>query len=226
MKWVLGTILTLIIISVLFVLKYGITPRALAIIKPTYFDKKQEIGAVIFRRLFQDMKQINGILVETDPSIRDGEDVWLGLLKVASLYGKKMDFIIQHHELKTLTDRIPSVRMDLIKHKKEVRRLLVSALQSKKNVLIHGPIETPLKDLNLLTITQQTFVVHPKDEESLQCPDQGDKTTHKSCQALHLSRRYYRKKLKSDRISAALEKFKDNTFTLFIYEPIYESSHP
>ena len=207
-------------------LKYGLAPRALPIIRPTYFDGKQEIGGVVFRRLFQEMRNINGILVETNPAVKDGEQVWLGLLKVASQYGKKFDFIIQHHELEILTDQIPSVQIDLIENKEELKKLLRIAVQSGKNILIHGPIGTDLSNIeelggDVFTITQQVFVIHQRNEKHLikQCPNQEDRITHKSCQALHLSRRYYRKKLKADKLSAALEKFKNNKFTLFIHEP-------
>ena len=226
MKWVLVIISILIVFSVISVFKYGLAPRAVPIMRPTYFNDKQEIGGVIFRRLFQDMKKINGILVETDPTIENGERVWLGLLKVASQYGKKFDFIIQHQELKILTNQIPSVTMDFIENKKEFHNLFLAALQSGKHILIHGPLNTELphsKSLkgNVFTITQQIFVTHPEDEKYLleQCPNKKDRVIHKGCQALHLSRRYYRKKLRIDRLAAALEKFKNSKFTLFIHEP-------
>ena len=226
MRWVLGLVFISITLSVFGVLRYGLAPKSLPIIKPTYFNKKQEIGAVIFRRLFQDMKELDGLLAETSPSIQNGEEVWRGFLKVAAQYGKKFDLIIQHEKLEPLTNYIPLIQMDLIKNNQEFQNLLKQSLQEGQTILIHGPIDTKLPDIKtmgkkIFTLSQQIFATHPSEEKILQesCPESKDKIFHKSCQALHLSKKYYRKNLRRDKLSAALEKFKRNSFTLFIHEP-------
>ena len=52
MKWILGACLFTVALSVFLVFRYGLAPKSLRVIKPTYFEEKEEIGGVLFRRHF------------------------------------------------------------------------------------------------------------------------------------------------------------------------------
>ena len=251
-RWVFGILSFSIVLSLISVFKYGLNPRSLPIIKPTYFDNKQQIGAVIFRRLFQEVRQVRGVFVRTSPNIKNGEDIWRGFFKVAFHHGKKFHLIVQHHDaekgisgatgmMEDLPDGVSYLYMDF-KSKEESERLLKEALRSGQNIFVHGSTDLSedmnqweldqwngdiknyrdIKGPGFLTITQQIFVTQPLDEKMIleTCPDPRDVITYKGCQALHLSRRYYKKKLRSDRISAALERYKRDELTLFVHEPL------
>ena len=171
---------------------------------------------------------MDGLFVETSPQIRSGEEVWGGLLKVAALYGKQFDVLIQHKGIRGIKARLPIIQMDFIHQSRELELSLKKLFLEGKRVLIHGPTGISWPDIDaiamkkkILVISQQIFVVHPSEEKQLveACPNEKDRVFHKSCQALHLSRRSYRKKLERNRMSAALERFKSHSLTLFIHEP-------
>src|SRR5262245_22285128 len=84
MKRVLWILLALALSTgVYFTIRYGLRPKPIPILNVTEFSNGEQIGAVIYRRLRQNIRQERLVVLGSLPELAVSADVWNGFLKTA-----------------------------------------------------------------------------------------------------------------------------------------------
>src|SRR4051812_31508713 len=97
--WIVASIF--ISTGVYFTIRYGLRPKPIPVLNVTEFANAQEIGAVIYRRLRQEIRTEHILLLGSTPKLPGYADIRAGLLKTASADSLKISVVLQREGLKT-----------------------------------------------------------------------------------------------------------------------------
>src|SRR4051812_29815498 len=82
-RWVWILVSIFISTGVYFTIRYGLRPKAIPVLNATEFAEVPQIGAVIYKRLRQEIRTEQLLLLGSTPELAGYEDLWVGLLKSA-----------------------------------------------------------------------------------------------------------------------------------------------
>ncbi len=212
MKNVLYVLLPLLVITLMvwFIAKWGLNPRAVGVMKPSFFDQPEELGAVLYRRFFVELESspvvvwgtqsqspehlavVAGFLAQGADQPRqviiDEELAWSGGPQFDG--AQVLDFQSQYDELKKVIEAtIPEGQPVLL-----VTRYAYSAQKVGMNTLAKDLREE--LGVPLFTITHLPMATNADQEGELfpQCTVMNDKgLSELGCLALAKSRSIYRK---------------------------------
>lgn len=99
-RWLWFLVSIVISTGVYFTIRYGLRPKPIPVMNATEFAESAQIGAVIYKRLRQEIRAEKVILLGSTPDLADYEQVWAGLLKTALADQLKIPVLFQHESLK------------------------------------------------------------------------------------------------------------------------------
>jgi hypothetical protein len=226
-------------VAVFFLLRYGVGPRPIGIMKPTEFERGEQIGAVVYRRLRQDFRNESRVVLGVQPATESHLDMISGFLRTAAAEGGAYDVLI-------LDPRLPGPRgipplqvmsFDLNKdaeqianvlkvyHRENKRVVLVTANHFSTHLIKENPIhrlETILQK-PILAISLTQLALRRDEERKLEPPCVGGAhnvqgTAPLGCAILRQSQRLYRKNLTPKaEILATMEQHGLTDYLLFIH---------
>jgi hypothetical protein len=188
--------------------------RPTPILKASNFQEPEELGAVIFRRFWNEVRQAPVIVLGSSKQIKNYDRVWKGFLAVAKEYRIEFFHVYSAESLASLTEN--DEKLDLGK--------LKTGLSLEKPVIVHVGSSTQtweqLKDLHpqalILFLTRLPLDVEEEKIIEKNCVQiQGFDITCQSAQVL-TSRQ--RKRLNPAQHVAAIEKLFDRLHLVYVYE--------
>jgi hypothetical protein len=136
--WLLASLL--ISTGVYFTIRYGLRPKAIPVMNATEFAEAPQIGAVIYKRLRQEVRTEHVILLGSTPEFDGYADVWTGLLKTAAADQVQVTTLFQREGLKA-----PELNgLEIIPfnegmiHSGDFLKLVRQRVQAGKLVVIHA----------------------------------------------------------------------------------------
>ncbi len=239
MKWWYWLILSTVLSSLLFLtIRFGMGPKPVRLMGPTEFEKSEQIGAVLYRRLFADLKKAPLVVFGVDPVQVNHREIPNGFLKTAQAEGLTFDHIIVDSTLGFNPFSNGQV-LDLQRNTKALLSLLEQANLKKHRVLLltlnNYSSTIPEKSmtqyilekmkLNTLSFSVFNFALKHDQEEliSPSCETQGATASGSGrigCFLLKKSRSIYRKKhYEKKGIVAAADQVAKGDFLIYISLP-------
>jgi hypothetical protein len=200
-----------------FTIRYGLRPKAIPVMNATEFAEYQEVGAVVYRRLRQDVRNERVVLLGSSPG---QEDVWKGFLKTALADGIKIDV------LETFSD-------EMLRNGQLVQQIK-AGLKPGHLVVVQGPtaqISHMIRDSlsrmldetlqrPVLAISTLALTLKPEDQSALQteCVNAQKKAnTRIECAKWRVGKILLKKKFDNGRIWAVMEQHGLKEFLIFIH---------
>ena len=86
-RWSWLALISLVVIGMGFVINVGMTPKPVRMVKPSYFDSPEAIGALIWSRFGKRFRSEPNMVIGVQPGSVDQERVALGFLSAAEAAG-------------------------------------------------------------------------------------------------------------------------------------------
>ena len=234
MKNTLYILLPLAVVSLIvgMVLKWGLNPRPVAVMKPSFFDEPAELGSVVYRRFFVELQDSPVVVWGADAQSTEHLEVVAGFLAE----GEPRKVFVDEELTWSRGPRFPEARvLDFQSQYEELKQEVEAAVEGQGQVLLITKyafsaqkvgMNTLSKDLKkdlerpLFTVTHLPLAVTADQEAELhpKCQVVADKgPAELGCLALAKSRSIYRKSAKfpSEKWVAVLDRWPGND--LFIY---------
>jgi hypothetical protein len=240
-RWIWIAIAVAISTSVYFTIRYGLSPKPIPVINLTSFGNEEEIGAVVYRRLRQNILQERLLILGSNPDLTNPQEVWTGFLKTALADKIKIDVLFQ----RTNTHSIPQIGaieivpfdqtaavsgklvVDVKARLQRGHIVVVHATTIEASHLIKNSLSKQLDSVlrqPVLSIATMALAVGKEEEEGIQalCLDAGkDEHGHfrLNCAAMKAARKVKRKKPDPSKMWAVLERHGLKEFLLFVHRP-------
>ena len=241
MKRFLWTLVSLCISTgVYFTIRYGLQPKSIPVMNPTDFDNLEQVGAVIYKRLRQNVRTERVVLLGTRSDVPEEPTLWRGFLKAAAADREKIVFFARDgRDVAPTTDQWETVNVDqsLIDSGEFPKRVL-ARIKAGHLVVVHGEsrevthlvkgslgreIEA-LVQHPVLSLSTAPLAIDEKSRDELRphCLDTGedpDGQRRLGCAAQKVARKFSRKALRPDRIWAVIERHGLKEYLVFLHLP-------
>ena len=101
-RWIWVILSVAISTFVYFTIRYGLNPKPIPLMNLTQFEDLEQMGAVVYKRVRQNMRQERVIIIGSSPEVVSEMSVWTGLLKSALSDHLNIDVVFQRRGLKEL----------------------------------------------------------------------------------------------------------------------------
>ena len=227
-------------VGTLLVVHYGVHPLPVEVMKPSFFDRPQEIGAVAYRRFFGAIEDKGRVVVGIPPEPDWYREILVGFLKGAATEKHAFDTIVMEEQMPALDlTGLPPTEVIRLHTNTSTQAELVEALnrlaEAKKRTLVYMPsvftshllkqspvvrVE-PLLGQGLMSITVVPLALRADQEYLVEPPCMGSErdTTNTSalgCEVLQSGRALYRKKISQDRWVAIMNAPFGDDFVLMV----------
>ncbi len=201
---------------------------------------REQIGAVVYRRLRPALRQEKMVVLGSAPWIRDYEQIWNGFIAAAREDKWKVNFIYEDQDLRPIKDfsglqrktlSWPDLEPDSIKeiknHLQFGHLILIhttfnhsshrgeTSLSRQLESRLNGPW-TAISMLGFAVNEEEGALLQPPCEDPMSPATRGD---YVACAANRISRRYYRKRLDPMAYWAAMDLHGLKDYFLYIHEP-------
>ncbi|MGZ3723411.1 MAG: hypothetical protein ACXVA9_10800 [Bdellovibrionales bacterium] len=236
-RWIWFLVSIIISTGVYFTLRYGLRPKPIPVLNATEFSEAQQIGAVIYKRLRQEIRGERVLLLGSTPEMQEYEQVWTGLLKTAVADQVKISVLFQHEGLK-----IPALEgawetipySDQMIQSGELLAMVKTHLQSGKLVVIHGA-STEVSHLMkaslsrildgelgrpVLALSTLSLSLKPEEQSSLQAQcmsSENDSQMRIECAEARVSKILTKKKPAEGKLWAVMERHGLKEYLIFIH---------
>lgn len=227
-KWIILSLGLVVMAMMAFIVEFGLNPRPIRVLNPTQFEKLEQIGAVVYRRLRQDLRKNRVLGLGDSPWVLEPEKIWNGFLSVARADG------VTVHELRESDHVRPIVSLSGVKVRRG-QELAADSISKQAdgsaNWFVGHGLYSELFPFEKIPQSLQFWITRfAVDQDSLAglqppCPVeifQSPKLNSDQilgCAALRTSKNYLRKKLDPQKIWAAAEKHGHSLYLIFVYEP-------
>jgi len=217
--------------GIFLILKFGVKPQPVGIMKPSFFSKPEEIGAVVYRRFYVDIDTKKLVVFGVPPQPDWNLAVVRGFLREAQALQRPFDVLITESAmppldltglpspLETISIEMNSpTQSDLIDqlkayHAAGKRVLLYTASVFSTHLLQGNPINRleKMTGESYFAITSAPLSLHPDQEFLVDPPCLGSErdtqgTSDLGCAVLMAGRRFYRKHIDQSRFVAIMQK--------------------
>ena len=224
-----------------FSLKWGLKPKPIPQINPTQFDIREQIGAVVYRRLRPALRQEKMVVLGSAPWVQDYQQIWNGFIGAAREDNWKIDLLYEDPNLRPIKEFSGLERKSLNwpEPGQELAAELKQHLQFGHLVIIHTTFnhsahrtESSLsKELEVAlkrpwtAISMLGFAVNDEELAQLQpkCENEiapASRNDYVACAATRISRNFFRKHLAPDQLWAAMNRHGLKDYFLYVHEPV------
>lgn len=228
-------------VGVYFTIRYGLRPKPIPILNPTHFENPEQIGAVIYRRLRQNLRSERLLVIGSKKDLAQSAEIWNGFLKTAMADKMKIDQFYQwpNLALPTSASQLQTVYLqeaDLANE--DLLKNIHQSIQRGSVVIVHVPTEEAthlvkgsltrkleqLPNIPVFSISIVPWSINAEGTKALaeECtqPDSPDRLDLQlQCAVYRLSRKFLRKKLDPSKSWAAAERHGLKEYLLFINSP-------
>ena len=230
-----------------FSLKWGLKPKPIPQINPSRFELREQIGAVVYRRLRPALRQEKMVVLGSAPWIRDYEHIWNGFIGAAREDNWKIDLLYEDPSLRPIKAFSGLERKNLSWPEPEpaLAAELKQHLQFGHLVIIHTTfnhsahrtesslskeLETSLKRpwtaismLGFAVNADELLQIQPKCEAEMAPVTRND---YVACAATRISRANFRKRLATDQLWGAMDRHGLKDYFLYVHEPVVAEPVP
>lgn len=216
MIWIIAAVSIAFTVGALFILFNGkVEVQPVRILNPTNFASPAEIGAITFRRFWQELHTEKLVVLGSSTLIKDSDLVWKGFLAVARKYDVKFTHTFAQEGLREILPAAQPLNWEKVQ----------IALAGEGLVLVHVVAtdkmwkETIERTRGGLFIFQSLLPLTPAERESLMAAcDEKSQDFQISCKALQTLNGGKKKKFDPDKLTAVIEKQGPTAHLLFIHE--------
>ncbi len=225
--------------GVYFTIRYGLRPKPIPVMNPTEFEDPQQIGAVIYKRLRQNIIPERVIVLGSSADLKDYPGVWTGFLKTAIADKIKIDVFYQLDSLQAPEsvggwESVPFTEQmiqsgDFLNQVKirmqaghlvvihglttEVSHLMANSLSRQLDSMAHHPV---------LSLSTLALTLNPDDQAGLQemCLKpglDGDGWARMGCAKARVGKAMLRKNMTPGKIWAVIERHGLQEYLIFIH---------
>lgn len=238
--YVISAVLFVVGLAVL-ISQYGLSPRKIPIMKPSYFDRSEEIGAVFARRFLFDIKTTPIVVVGVPPGRPKHFGFVEGFAQVfATESGQKFSKVIVDSHLPREGFGENAESVDLLKEWEQVKKDLTARGRAGEKTIIVAPVGFVSKSFadslagqleqevgqKVISVSTSTFALDPTQEGEIEVrcqvgAQQAIGYGSFGCLALKKSRMLYRKKiLRSKPMIAVADQLGRDDYLIYISPPV------
>jgi hypothetical protein len=239
-RWIWTLIAISLSTTVYFTIRYGLRPKPIPVMSPTSFERREQIGIVVYKRLRQNIRNERLVLLGGGPDVEGHAEVWSGLLQAAAADQEKIVvFTRDHDSLVAWSERVEIVPYaeaelengSLVEQVRERlangRLVILIASTSQVSHLVDHSLSQrldrgmghPVLSVSSLKFAVNNEAITEMEPECLE-PIAGKDTLRRlSCAAARVSRRYSKKKLAPEKIWAVMERHGLKEYLIFIHQP-------
>jgi hypothetical protein len=184
------------------------------VLNPTNFDKPEQLGAVIFRRFWQEIRDEKILIVGSSPFLRDYDRVWRVFLQVAAKENITFGRVFAQADLRDLGVKAEPLDWEAVQ----------VALAGPDRILVHLVStdemlnEAQTRTMRGLILFQDLLPVKAEAIQLLQSRcGENDKAI--ACVALKALSHGKKRKFSVDKLTAVVEKHGRREHYLFVHEP-------
>ena len=237
MKRLIWTLVAIAISTgVYFTIRYGLRPKPIPVLNPTEFADLEQVGAVIYKNLRQNVRAERLILLGSRGELPGESRVWLGFLKAAAADGEKIVLFSRGPKAEVKTgawEEVVSTAGDaeltaqVLTRMRGGQLVVVEAKTTEATHLVTGSLGRAFEDLvkhPVLSISILPLALNEAERDGFKprCLDTGEDPDGQRrlwCAALRVSRKFARKNLVADRIWAVSERHGLKEYLVFVHEP-------
>lgn len=143
-RWIIGILLTLSLIAAMLVIKFGLNPKPIPIIKASNFEEPEKFSRYIYRQLYTKLKLSPVIAFGTDELYNYDDKLIENFFRLLGQELKKTVSVYSDRDFLEYTPQMSSVKFtrisevnvkSLIQEIKEDKEFLVVIILKQKNVL-------------------------------------------------------------------------------------------
>ncbi len=238
-RWMWIVLAVVISTGVYFTIRYGLRPKPVPVLNPTQFTQLNEIGVVLYKRLYQSIRTERMVVLGSSEEVKDYEQVWTGLAASALADKEKLVFFVREGmkpptqaegaDIVTFTEaqvksgelfqevsnRLARKQLVIVHSwTNEVTHLVKDSISQKIDPVIRHPV---------LAISTLRFAIDAADVSSLQpqCLDALEEDGQKKlkCAAYKVARKFLKKRLDAAHIWAVAERHGLKEYLVFIHQP-------
>lgn len=199
-----------------FLMRGGIAPKTMRVLNPTYFDTSEQIGAVVARRFWQEVRETKLLILGSHPTLREYDRIWLGLLSVLKDQGVKVAEVRSVELLRPIAaGEVHPPRTELLSVPADEGLTVVHMVATNADWV---ELKNILPTYGLLIFTAP-LAVNREELERLPLQCLADDPFSMDCLVGNASRPYFRKRRDPKRLSATMERPGLRSFVLFVHEP-------
>jgi hypothetical protein len=237
-RWIWILVSVSLSTAVYFVIRYGLRPKPIPVMTATSFERLNQIGAVVYRRLRQPVRAARLVLLGSSGEIQGDEMVWDGFLRAAAADKEKIVYFTRtgrpavpadpaweavSFDESAVTD---GSLIDTIKKRMKAGRLILIHDDSREVThLVRGSLSHRLERMAqhpLLSISTLRLALEAPKGDAAPSPCLSDDiadTQRLDCAAAKVARIYRRKNLDPARIWAVIERDGLKEYLVFIHAP-------
>ena len=234
--WILIALISSV--GVYFTIRYGLRPKPIPILNPTHFENPEQIGAVMYRRLRQNLRAEQLLVLGSHKDIPQSAEIWNGFLKTAMADKMKIDQFYQwpNVPLPTTAGQLQTIYLqdadvasdELLKNiHQSIQRgsvVIVNAPTQEATHLVQGSLSRRLEKLPNIPVFSISIVPWAINAEATKVfaedcsnPDATENANKMlNCAVYRLSKKFLRKKLDPSQSWAAAERHGLKEYLLFI----------
>ena len=236
-RWLWFLVSILISTGVYFTIRYGLRPKPIPVMKPTEFANTQEIGAVVYKRLRQEIRAERVLILGSSIHLQNYAEVWTGLLKSALADQVKVPVLFQREGLESA---LPDGGAEVVTfnermlHSGELLSLIKARMGSCRLIVIHSATDEvshlikdslsrgldALSQRPVISLSNLALSLRPEDIDALQagCLNSAEDNRLKlECAEVRVSKIMLKKKLNANLFWAVVERHGLKEYLIFIH---------
>lgn len=239
-RWIWILVAISVSTTVYFTIRYGLRPKPIPVMNPTSFERREQIGIVVYKRLRQNIRSERLVLLGGSMDVNGNAEVWSGLLQAAAADKERIVVFSPDKELPLA----PSEQVEIVPYTEEAfmsgelvqqahqrlesgRLVILIATTPQVSHLVSHSLSQQLDHKMghpVLSVSSLKFVLDDEalsemEPECLEPSAEKDAVRRLSCAASRVSRKYSKKKLAADKIWAVMERHGLKEYLIFIHQP-------
>lgn len=233
-------IVSFLLITTALIIKFGVGPKPVGIIKPSFFEHPREIGAVTYRRLYDPLGRQELVAMGVSPEVVEHRAVIEGFLATAQAEKRPIEVVFEEERLAPL--EVPAgtevvkfnfgqnealLAEQIRAYTKNGKRVLLYSANILTSHLVKGnPIHRlgqawgkPVYSISMMGIGLRREQEFKPDPPCVGSERDGQGTANLGCAALLKGRTLFRKKLDTTRLIALMDQRGLVDFLLFVSLP-------
>lgn len=238
-KWLWLLASCLVVAGLLLSFKYGMGPKPIPQINSSAFEEPEQIGAVAYRRLRQVIRESGVIILGSSPFLQNSDRIWTGFIRTAQADGVKFLGLVEQEGLNPILKISPlfgkfkavdlrqSTEIEALNEAKPMAPLILHLASASSAHLVNpdellafrGQVSSPVTAISLTSYV----VARDQLEQVLPpCPEGATQPAGQewvSCAAVRVSKKFFRKNISKEKLSAVMEQVGQRDYLLYVHEP-------